>query len=248
MKENKSVIYALIIGICVIVSSFFIGRGLANFKSSVEHTIGATGSASVNFESDLVVWRGEFSTHGETPEEAYKQLNSDSNLVKRYLTDSGISEADVVFSSVNIVHATRDVYDDNGNYRGNEYDGYDLSQTVTVTSTNLDIVEQVSTNISSLLSSGIQFTSAAPEYYYTKIDDVKLALIDKATENSKQRVEMIAKKSGAKLGKLSNSSLGVFQITAMNTGASSYSYDGCLDTSSRMKTATITVKLIFDLD
>jgi len=245
--NGKSVLFAVIIGVCIIASAVALGWGLANFRSGVEHTISATGSASMNFESDLIVWRGDFSAHADTSEEAYRLLEQDSNAVKKYLTENGIDDTDISFSSVYIYHTTRDVYDENGNYRGYEYDGYDLSQSVTVSSAKLDEVEKVSTNISSLLASGIQFTSGAPEYYYTKIDDLKLELIEKATENSKQRVEIIADKSGAKLGKLTGSNLGVFQITAMNTGASTYSYDGCLDTSSRMKTATITVKLTYEL-
>ncbi len=247
MKENKSIISAAIFGVCIVLAAFFVGWGLTNFRSGIEHSISATGSASINFESDLIVWRGYFTAHADTSEDAYRQLQSDAEAVRTFLQENGIAESDVAFSSVNINHVIRDVYDENGNYRGCEYDGYDLSQSVTVTSSNLDDVERVSTNISSLLSSGIQFTSDSPEYYYTKIDDVKLDLIEKATENSRQRVDLIAEKSGAKLGSLSNSHLGVFQITAMNTGASSYSYDGCLDTTSRMKTATITVKLTYDL-
>lgn len=247
VKENKWFLMACIIGICIMSAAISIGWGLAHFKSGVEHEISATGSSSMNFESDLVVWRGDFSAKAETSEEAYKQLKKDSDAVKKYLGDNGIADSDISFSSVNINHVTKDIYDDNGNYKGYEYDGYELSQTVTVSSTNLDEVEKVSTNISSLLASGIQFTSGAPEYYYTKIDDLKLELIEKATENSKQRVDIMASKAGAKLGKLSSSSLGVFQITAMNTGASAYSYEGCLDTSSRMKTASITVKLTYDL-
>lgn len=245
--EKKSFVPTLIIGICIVASAVAIGWGLAHFRSGVERSISATGSASMNFESDLIVWRGDFSAHADTSEAAYRYLKQDSDAVKKYLKDNGIKEEDITFSSVYIYHTMRDIYDENGNYRGSEYDGYDLSQTVTVTSTNLDDVEKVATDISSLLASGIQFTSGAPEYYYTKIDDLKLELIDSATENAKQRVDIMASKSGAKLGKLSNSNLGVFQITAMNTGASSYSYDGCLDTSSRMKTASITVKLTYDL-
>lgn len=247
MNEKKSVVFALVIGLCIVAASVSLGWGLANFRSGVERSISATGSSSMNFESDLIVWRGDFSAREETSEEAYRQLKQDSDAVRKYLRENGIDDADISFSSVNIEHITRDVYDDNGNYRGCEYDGYELSQTVTVSSSNLDDVEMVSTNISSLLASGIQFTSSAPEYYYTKIDDLKLELIEKATENAKQRVDIMASKAGANLGRISNSSLGVFQITAMNTGASSYSYDGCLDTSSRMKTATITVKLTYDL-
>lgn len=247
MKDNKGIIIACILGVCIMCAAVSLGWGLAHFRSGVEHSISATGSSNMNFESDLIVWRGDFSARAETSEEAYRQLKQDSDAVKKFLSENGITESDISFSAVNINHITRDIYDENGNYRGYEYDGYELSQSVTVSSTNLDEVEKVSTNISSLLASGIQFTSGAPEYYYTKIDDLKLELIEKATENSKQRVDIMASKAGARLGKLSNSTLGVFQITAMNTGASAYSYDGCLDTSSRMKTASITVKLTYDL-
>lgn len=247
MKDNKGIVIACIFGVCIMCTAVSLGWGLAHFRSGVEHSISATGSSNMNFESDLIVWRGDFSARAETSEEAYRQLKQDSDAVKKFLSENGITESDISFSAVNINHITRDIYDENGNYRGYEYDGYELSQSVTVSSTNLDEVEKVSTNISSLLASGIQFTSGAPEYYYTKIDDLKLELIEKATENSKQRVDIMASKAGARLGKLSNSTLGVFQITAMNTGASAYSYDGCLDTSSRMKTASITVKLTYDL-
>ena len=57
----------------------------------------------------------------------------------------------------------------------------------------------------------------------------------------------MADQSGAKVGKLRNSNLGVFQITAQNSGTSFYSYDGYLDTTSRYKTASITVRLEYNV-
>ena len=58
----------------------------------------------------------------------------------------------------------------------------------------------------------------------------------------------MAKEAGANVGKLISSRLGVFQITAQNTGTSSYTYDGYFDTSSQHKTATITVRLDYNLN
>ena len=105
----------------------------------------------------------------------------------------------------------------------------------------------ISRDISSLLDDGIELTSGSPEYYYSDLDALKLDLIDKASENARDRIEIIAKNADADLGKLKNSSLGVFQITAKNSGTGSYSYDGAFDSSSRYKTATITVRLEYDL-
>ncbi len=89
----------------------------------------------------------------------------------------------------------------------------------------------------------MEFESYSPEYYKTNLDDVKMELIGKATENARERIDIMAASTGARIGRLKNSELGVIQITPQNSGTSSYTYDGAFDTSSRYKTATITVRL-----
>ncbi|MCR4960142.1 MAG: SIMPL domain-containing protein, partial [Lachnospiraceae bacterium] len=182
-----------------------------------------------------------------TSQEAYSKIKKDADKVKQYLLNNGISENEIVFDSVDIGRTYKDVYDANGNYVGSEEDGYRLTQGVTITSSNLDNVEKISRDISSLLDQGVELTSDSPEYYYSGLETLKLDLINKAAENAKERIDIMAKNTGASLGKLKNSNLGVFQITAKNSGTSSYSYDGAFDTSSRYKTATITVKLEYDI-
>lgn len=248
MEQKKtSPVNALIIGLCIVVSCVSLAIGLAHFRSESSHVITATGSASVDFEADIIIWRGSFSAVAYTSQDAYSKIKQDAELVKNYLTSNGVTDEEIVFNSVDISRTYRDVYDVNGNYVGSEPDGYQLTQDVTVSSSNLDNIEKISRGISSLLDQGVELSSGAPEYYYSDLDALKLDLIDKASINAKDRIDIVAKNSGAKLGKLKNSSLGVFQITAKNSGTSSYSYDGAFDTTSRYKTATITVKLEYDL-
>ncbi len=248
MEQKKNTwISALIIGVCIVISCVALAFGLSHFRSESTHVIAATGSASVDFESDIIIWRGSFSATAYTSQEAYTKIKKDAEIVKTYLTGNGVAESEIVFESVDIRRTYRDNYDENGNYIGSEADGYQLTQDVSVSSSNLDVVERVSRDISSLLDKGVELTSDSPEYYYSDLDALKLDLIDKASINAKDRIDIIARNSGASLGKLKNSSLGVFQITAKNTGTSSYSYDGAFDTSSRFKTASITVRLEYDL-
>ena len=248
MEQKKlSWLNPLIIGLCIVISCISLAFGLAHFRSESAHVITATGSASVDFEADIIIWRGYFSATAYTSQDAYNIIKSEADQVKKYLLANNLTEDEVVFNSVDISQIYRDIYDDNGNYIGSEADGYRLTQSVTITSSNIDNVEKISRDISSLLDLGVEFTSESPEYYYSGLDDLKLDLIDKASINAKDRIDIIAKNSGARLGKLKNSSLGVFQITAKNSGTSSYSYDGAFDTDSRYKTATITVRLEYDL-
>ena len=238
---------ALIIGICIVASCGAIAFGLLHFKSDSEHTISATGSASIDFEADTIIWRGTYSAWALSSKDAYKKIRKDADRVMDYLLDNDLSEDEIVFNSVDITQNYKENYDDNGNYIGSEPNGYTLTQSVIITSNNVEIVEKISRDISSLLDSGVELTSGSPEYYYSDLDALKLSLIDKASENARERIEIVANNAGAKVGKLKNSNLGVFQITAKNSGTGSYSYDGAFDNTSRYKTATITVRLEYAL-
>ena len=250
-KEPRSgrggVFAPLIIGLSIILSCCVLGGAFLKYKTDATRTISATGSASMDFEADLIVWRGYFSSYSNSSARAYDEIKKQASLVEDYLKDMGLSEDEYVFSSVDISESTVNNYDEYGNYLNSTIQGYNLSQSVTISTSNIDLVELISRDISKLLDKGVELTSGTPEYYCTGLDEIKLDLIQKATDNARNRVEIIAAQSGAKLGKLRSSNLGVFQITARNSGTSYYSYDGYLDTTSRQKTATITVKLEYDL-
>ena len=239
-----AVLIALIASVTVIASVLIFTKEFVGYKKTANGSgLSATGSASSDFESDLIVWRGSFSASGTTTGEAYSVIKRDTELVRDYLMDSGVLEDELVFSSVDIRQRYRTEYDENGNYVRDYLDGYDLYQNVTVTSGDIDKVESVSRDITKLIESGVEFSSYSPEYYCTKLDEVKLDLIQKATDNARQRIDIMAEGTGCRVGKLLSANLGVFQITAKNSGSGEYTYDGAFDTSSRHKTANITVRL-----
>lgn len=242
------VIAAFIIAAAAIACVIIAVNGLIHFKADIGDGLTATGSASCDFESDLIVWRGSFAAYGTTTNEAYEVIKNDAQLVKEYLLNNGVTEDELVFSSVDISQRYRTEYDENGNYVREYPDGYDLNQSLTVTSSDIDKVEMVSRDITQLIESGVQFASYSPEYYCTTLDEVKLELIEKATDNARQRIDILAEESGCKKGKLLSANLGVFQITATNSGSGEYTYDGAFDISSRHKTATVTVRLNYAAD
>ena len=56
------------------------------------------------------------------------------------------------------------------------------------------------------------------------------------------RAEKIATNSGSSLGDLTSAKMGIFQITGQNSNEN-YSWGGTFNTSSKKKTASITMKL-----
>jgi hypothetical protein len=243
VRSIVTLISVFMIAVALVACTWIFTKGFVSYKTNGNGGLSATGSASVDFESDLIVWRGTYSTYAKTTSDAYSNLNRDADRIRDYLDDYGISEDDVVFSAIDISKRYVSNYNDEGNYIGDTFDGYELSQTVTVSSEDVDTVEEVSRDITELIEKGVQFTSNSPEYYYKDLDSLKLELVKAATENAKERIDLMAEGSGCRPGKLVSSNLGVFQITAKNSADDEYSSGGTYNTSSRMKTATITVKL-----
>ena len=107
-------------------------------------------------------------------------------------------------------------------------------------------MENVSREISSLIAKGVSIDAAQPSYYYTKLDDVKLGLIEKASADARTRAEKIAANAGAEIGRVASARMGVFQITGANSNEE-FSAGGSFNTSSRNKKARITMRLEYRL-
>ena len=71
-------------------------------------------------------------------------------------------------------------------------------------------------------------------------------MISKATEDARVRAERIAENAGGRLGDLISARMGVFQITGQNSGED-YSWGGAYNTSSKNKTASITMRLEYNV-
>ncbi len=247
MKEYKGIVIALIAGICAIICVTIMSGRLVTYKqSSGSGGLTATGSASCDFEADLIVWRGSFSAYGSSTQSAYQRLKKDAEVIEDYLVENGVTDDEMVFGSISISKRYRYEYNDEGYEIGRYEDGYDLYQEICVTSNDVDKVDNISRDITQLIEANVEFNSDSPEYYYTKLNELKLQLIEEATQNAKDRIDIMAEGTGATLDKMLTANLGVFQITAQNTN-SDYSYGGTFNTSSRQKTASITVKLNYSV-
>lgn len=239
-------ITAIIIGLAFIIGLFIIGRAYQSRSKALE-TIKVTGSADKDFVSDLIVWKGSYSRKSMDLKSAYAQLKEDENTVRTYLTGKGIQSNETIFSSVNITKDFNYNYDANGRSLGQVFSGYNLTQNVRIESSNVDKIDQISREATELIEKGIEFNSQAPLFYYTKLTEIKMDLLAKASADGKQRAEIIAKNAGSSLGKLKNANLGVFQITGKNTDED-FSSGGTFNTSSKNKTGSITIKMEFAVD
>jgi len=241
---SKPFITALIIGICAIIAFAIVGNAF-KYRSKTMENIVVTGLAEKDFNSDLIVWSGSYSRKYMDLKSAYAALKADETAIRSYLNQKGISNKQMVFSSVVINKEFNQQQDETGRYLGQEFSGYNLTQTVKVESAEVDKVDKISREATELIESGIEFNSAAPLFYNTKLNQVKMELLGKASADARARAETIAENAGSSLGDLKKATMGVFQITGKNSNED-YSYGGAFNTSNRNKTGSITIKMEFE--
>jgi len=240
----KQTINALIFATAIIFASIALGYAYQQ-RTAKKGKIMVTGLGSKDFSSDLIVWSGRFEVVNTNIKTAYAELEKQKQLIKTYLLNKGVKDSELVFQAVQTNEKTQPIYNSSGNYSGNEFVGYQLSQRIKVESKDVKKTEIISREITELLNSGVQLYSEAPRYYYTQLADLKIEMISRATEDARIRAEQIAKNSGGKLGKLISAKMGVFQITGQNSNED-YSWGGTYNTQSKNKTASITMKLEYE--
>jgi uncharacterized protein len=245
LQDLKVYLPTVIIALAIIVTAtIFAGAYKSKFKKQV--TISVTGLAEKSFASDLIVWRGEYQRKSLDLKSAYALIKNDETNVRQYLKSNNIADNELVFSSISIEKVFDTKYNDQGKQISSVFTGYKLSQTVTVESKNIDRVEVVSREVTKLIESGIEISSLEPSYFYTKLSELKIDLLAKASADAKKRAETIAENSGGALGKILKADMGVFQITAPNSNED-FSYGGAFNTSSKNKKASITIRINYSI-
>ncbi len=240
----KTHLNSIIIGLAIVVSAMAFSNAFKN-RNRASNSISVTGLGSKDFVSDLIVWNGSFVKKSENLKDAYAELDKDRESIKSYLIAKNVKAESIVFSAVDIEKEFDAVYDNAGNKVKSIFTGYRLKQNIQIESIEVDNIESISRQVSELINSGIEFYSNNPQYYYTKLAELKIEMIAEATKDANTRAKKIADNAGSGVGRLKNADMGVFQIVAQNS-SEEYSWGGSFNTTSKRKTATITVKLEYE--
>ncbi len=242
----KAHINTILIAIAIVITASIFSNAYLN-RGKKQNSINVTGLGSRDFVSDLIVWSGNCTRKNLVLKQAYAELDADRETIKKYLSDKGVPSESIVFSSVSIEKEFSDAYDNSGNRSGSVFTGYRLQQLVQIESKDVDRIEGISREVSQLINQGVEFYSHTPEYYYTKLAALKVEMIAEATKDAKNRAAKIAENAGSGVGRLKTAEMGVFQIVAQNS-SEEYSWGGSFNTTAKRKTASITVKLDYEVE
>jgi len=205
--------------------------------------ISVTGSAKRAIESDLIVWTGRISVNHADLAQGYDELKAAVTKTLEYLRQQNVAEPGVTVSSISTQkHYVRD----EKGQATDKVSSYELIQTIQISSGDVQQVAEIARKITDLIKEGVMLESNAPEYFYTKLADLKISMLAEATKDASARADQIAQNSGATLGAIREARMGVMQITPIHSSA--VSDMGFNDTTSFEKEITAVVSAKFSLE
>ena len=204
--------------------------------------ITVTGSYSQTVTSDSGLCEFDISTRQSTKALAYEVINKQKPEVIAFLKEKGFTDKEIEIKTPNGYNTYRML--PNGN-SSNEIDYYNISQTIIVKSNDVQKVKEVSQELPNLISKGIDVNVYNPSYFYSKLSDVKVQMLEEATKDAKQRASAMLKATHNKVGGIQSVKMGVFQITPVNSN--DVSDMGISDTSSIEKKITSVANVTFSV-
>ena len=197
--------------ITIIISSIIIATSIfhsVKYYRSFDRYVEVKGLAEEIVISDQASWNINIAYSSNELRDIYKNIDQQQNKIIDFLTQQGINIKDVQKQTISII-------DNNNNYNNNtNLKKYSANSGITINTNNINNLQQAITNINSLVESGVLITSTYASYLYTKLNDIKTQMINKALINAKLTANQFANQTNGKLGGIKNASQGLFTITA----------------------------------
>ncbi len=245
MSENENqksislIIASAIIALAMGLGLTQVGNG---FASRSNEGITVTGSARVSATADKAVWPLNAEQIAPTLTESVRKVETATKSVTQYLTDGGVPADSIEYGSVSAY--PQEEYS-NGNSTGRILN-YRASRTITVRSDDVQLIAKLSNGIGALLQSGVSVTNYGPQFYVSKLSELRPKLLKQAMQDAQVRAEAIVKATGGKVGNVMSVRSGPFQVTSPDSVDTSSG--GYYDTQTIEKTITSTVTVMFNVD
>ncbi len=234
ITKIQLVILSVILGLALIYSTVIVSRNVSKNEITV------TGSAFELVESDSGKW--DFGVESSAPNklQAYKNLERDVEIVKEFLVENGIKQENIEENGVSNWEKYK------RNSMGNiteEVASYVYSKAISVSSDDVELIKKVYQKSPSLIEKGVNISGGSPQYYYSKLAEKKLVLLEEATLDAKKRAQGMLKATHNRVGKIRSVRMGVFQITPADSNE--VSDWGINDSSTIKKKITAVANVVF---
>lgn len=217
----RSILAALLLALGLLGAGWFAAQGMARLKTQ-DRYVTVKGSAEKIVEADLVVWPLAHTVGGNDLADVQRRLDANTNTIRAFFAGAGFKPEEIVISPPRLEDRWAYAYGDN-----RPPERFRYSTTVTLRTANVATALAVLRKSGDLVARGVMLGGnggegeggGGPEFDYTRLNDIKPALIAEATANARKSAEQFAKDSGARLAGIRSANQGVVDISDRDQGS-----------------------------
>ncbi|HPD57687.1 MAG TPA: SIMPL domain-containing protein [Smithellaceae bacterium] len=248
-EKQTIIVSAIIVGVCFLIGlsagGYFIGKAGARFKADVR-TVTVKGLVEKEVKADQAVWTLSFRRTSENLKDAHARISGDRKATIAFLKNQGFKENEISIQPIKIVDKLARDYDSG---QANERYRYVVTNSVRVTTKNVDLVMKALGETEKLLKSGVLLDGqmegmANPRYSITAFNELRPQLLAEATKNARLTAQQFASDSEVKVGKIRSANQGNIQIFGTDGNDESAYYS---PTSSLVKKIRVVSTFEFEL-
>ncbi len=205
--DNGGLGCCLMIGL--VVGALLLGNAIRASRAD-DRVVSVKGLCEREVKADKVICPFAYKEGGDNLQQLYRTIEEKNGVIIEFLKDAGISEEEITIAAPKVVDTRTEWSGSQNRYV------YIVTSVVTVCTDKVDEIIALQSRQGELLQRGIA-TAASWEYQtvysFTKLNEIKPAMIETATKNARETAEKFAADSDSKLGKIKRATQGQFTIT-----------------------------------
>jgi len=241
---------AIAIGAAMVASTAVGIRGWERVRTRPKgRMIDVTGSAKKRIVSDGIEWTATIEMRNMDRTVAAKALAAHVKTALDYLAEQGVKKDEIRVLAAAVEEVKENEYIGAGDKQIEKtvFKGYKTSQRITVGSNDVARVERISREITQLLERGVPVSSSEPEYFYSKLGELKIEMLAAAARDARVRAtSVLAETRGGRIARLRSADMGVINVNPANS--TDTSWEGNNDTSSLEKDIITIVHVTFEVE
>ncbi len=235
IEKLQVISLGLLVSIALVMSTQMISSTVSKNEISV------TGSAYEIVKSDSGTLNFDIVIKRSSKQAAYSALQTQIKTVEDYLKAKQIKNIEL--KTINGYYSYK--RDPKTGAYTDIQDAYNLYQPMHISSDNVELIKEISNDITSLINKGVDINVSPASYDYSKLPELKVTLLEKASQDAKNRAASMLKPTGNSVGKIQSVRMGVYQITPVDS--TNVSDMGINDTTSIDKKVTAVANVSFKI-
>ena len=247
--KATAIIAALVLGLSISLGVFGAGYCLGKsvlLSHLLNRSVDVKGLAERDVKADLGIWQINFREVGGVLNDVNQHQQHDRDVVIAFLKQNGFTDAEIATQPIRLEDRLANAMSNGTQVAPQQR--YLITGGVEVRSERVDLIQQVNQLTGSLLEQGVplafdvNYGGVNPSYFFTKLDEIRPAMLADATHSARLVAEQFAKDSGTELNGIQHASQGVFEVTGRDASTAEGSGESSLSSINKK------VRLVSTLD